>query len=170
MKAASIAGAVLAITGLIVADEARAAAQAAATLRDTDGNTVGTVALASTPHGVLLRVELDGLPAGTHAFHVHGVGACEPPFKSAGGHFNPDGKRHGLLAPEGPHAGDMPNIHVPASGTLTVEVYNQRLRLDSALFDADGAAIVIHAGADDYGTDPAGAAGDRIACGVIERR
>ena len=95
--------------------------------------------------------------AGAHAFHVHTIGACEPPFKSAGGHYNPTGAQHGMDNPEGMHAGDMPNIHVGASGALEIEVLNTMLRLDDALFDADGAAIVIHAGPDDYKTDPAGA-------------
>ena len=98
------------------------------------------------------------------------VGKCEPPdFKSAGPHFNPDDTKHGLMNAEGPHAGDMPNLHVPDSGKLTVEVLNEMVTLDAepALLDDDGSAIVVHAVADDYQTDPAGNAGDRIACGVV---
>lgn len=148
---------------------AGAADTASAVLHNPAGEEVGTVELRQVPSGVLLRATLSGLPAGTHAFHVHAVGQCEPPFKSAGGHFNPTGAKHGLASPDGPHAGDMPNIHVPAAGALTVEVFNNRLALDDALFDDDGAAIVIHEGGDDYATDPAGAAGSRIACGVIAR-
>ena len=148
---------------------AAAAETATARLMDAAGKSVGEVALSQTPHGTLLHAKLANLPPGAHAFHVHAVGKCEPPFKSAGGHFNPDGRKHGIHAAEGLHAGDMPNIHVPASGSLEIEVLNARLKLDSALFDADGAAIVIHAGPDDYRSDPAGAAGARIACGVIAR-
>ncbi len=145
------------------------AAAASAAMKDPDGNAVGTVELKEVPSGVLLHAKFDGLMPGTHAFHVHAVGKCEPPFKSAGGHYNPDDAKHGLLAEAGPHAGDMPNIHVPESGMLEIEVLNTRLALDDALFDSDGAAIVLHEGPDDYQTDPAGAAGSRIACGVIQQ-
>ncbi len=148
---------------------AGAAEQAMAKLKDPKGQSVGEVMLKQTPHGTLLHAKFSNLPPGAHAFHVHTVGKCEPPFKSAGGHFNPGGKKHGFMAAEGLHAGDMPNIHVPASGSLETEVLNTLLKLDSSLFDADGAAIVLHAGPDDYKTDPAGAAGARIACGVIAR-
>lgn len=141
--------------------------QAVAELKDQQGQGVGMVTLHQTPHGALLHAKLGPLPAGAHAFHVHAVGKCEPPFKSAGGHYNPAGKKHGLYSEAGSHAGDMPNIHVPESGALDIEVFAPGVRLDDALFDGDGAAIVIHGGADDYKTDPAGAAGPRIACGVI---
>jgi Cu-Zn family superoxide dismutase len=121
---------------------------------------------------VLLRVSISGLPPGEHAFHIHETGRCEPPFDSAGGHFNPAGKKHGLLAPEGKHAGDLPNLHVPADGALKLEVLATEVMLAAgsanSLLDSDGAALVVHRDADDYRTDPAGAAGPRIACGVIE--
>ena len=146
---------------------AAAAEQARAAMANAKGESVGEVVLSQTPQGTLLHAKLTGLPAGAHAFHVHAVGKCEPPFKSAGGHFNPGGKKHGIHAEDGMHAGDMPNIHVPESGALEIEVLNALLTLDESLFDDDGAAIVIHAGPDDYRTDPAGAAGPRIACGVI---
>ena len=148
---------------------AGAAEQAMAKLKNPKGESVGEVKLMQTPHGTLLHARFSNLPPGAHAFHVHTVGKCEPPFKSAGGHFNPGGKKHGFLAADGLHAGDMPNIHVPASGSLEIEVLNTLLELDSNLFDADGAAIVLHAGPDDYKSDPAGAAGARIACGVIAK-
>ena len=144
-----------------------AAEKAKAEMKNRDGHSVGTVSLRQTPHGALVHAKLANLPAGTHAFHVHGIGKCEPPFKSAGGHFNPSGKKHGILVQAGLHAGDMPNIHVPASGALEIEVLATGVNLDDQLFDADGSAIVMHEGADDYMTDPAGAAGPRIACGVI---
>jgi len=145
------------------------AAEAMARLHDREGNSVGTVALTELPYGTLLHARLAFMPPGAHAFHVHAVGTCEPPFKSAGGHFNPDGQDHGLADADGRHVGDMPNIHVPSNGTLEIEVLNSELRMDDRLFDADGASIVIHKGPDDYRSNPAGAAGPRIACGVIER-
>ena len=158
------------IAALLLASPAFAVDKASAVLKDANGNEVGKVALTATPSGVLMSLDLTTVPAGEHAFHVHAVGKCEPPdFKSAGPHFNPDETKHGLMNPEGPHAGDMPNLHVPADGKLQIEVLNPLVTLsaESALLDADGAALVIHAAADDYKTDPAGNAGDRIACGVI---
>ena len=148
---------------------AGAAEQAQAQMTNASGEAVGTVVLHKTPQGTLLHATLHDLPAGAHAFHVHAIGKCEAPFKSAGGHFNPGGKKHGIRNPEGMHAGDMPNIHVPASGSLEIEILNALLMMDASLFDEDGAAIVIHEGPDDYVTDPAGAAGPRIACGVIAK-
>ena len=153
----------------VAADAADATGQASAAMMNANGESVGSVTLRATPHGTLLHAKLENLPPGAHAFHIHAAGVCEPPFTSSGGHFNPDGKKHGFDSAEGMHAGDMPNIHVPDSGTLEIEVLNTLLKLDATLFDADGAAIVIHAGADDYKSDPAGAAGPRIACGVIGR-
>jgi superoxide dismutase, Cu-Zn family len=144
---------------------------AKATLTDANGKVVGEVNLVQTNDGVLIRLSLKGLPAGERAFHVHAVGKCEPPFTSAGPHFNPGGKKHGLEAADGAHAGDMPNLHIPSSGDLSVEILNNMITLakgrPNSVFDADGSAIVVHAMADDYKTDPAGNAGDRIACGVI---
>ena len=145
---------------------------AKAALKDAGGKDVGTVQLIQTPHGVLLKMALKGVAPGEHAFHIHAVGKCEPPFTSAGGHFNPDNKKHGLMAADGHHAGDMPNLTIPQSGELTAEVLNASITLDkgkpNSLFDADGSALVIHAGKDDYKTDPTGDAGGRIACGVIQ--
>jgi Cu-Zn family superoxide dismutase len=151
---------------------AMAQAQTAmASLKDANGKDVGQVQLRQTPHGVLLKLMLKGLPAGEHAFHIHAVGKCEPPFTSAGPHFNATGGKHGMDAADGPHSGDMPNLYVPANSELVVEVANPMISLvkgqPGSVFDADGSAIVIHAGADDYKTDPAGNSGDRIACGVI---
>ena len=159
----------IAATLVVAAGTASATERASAAMMNANGESVGSVTLRATPHGTLLHAKLENLPAGAHAFHVHAVGVCEPPFTSSGGHFNPGGAKHGFDSAEGMHAGDMPNIHVPASGVLEIEVLNTLLKLDATLFDADGAAIVIHDGPDDYVSDPAGAAGPRIACGVITR-
>ena len=107
-----------------------------------------------TPAGVLLQLSLKGVPAGEHAFHIHAVGKCEPPgFDSAGGHFNPANAHHGMMSGPG-HAGDMPNLHVPASGALDLEVLNTSITLEkdkpNSVFHPGGTAIVIHAGKDDY--------------------
>jgi superoxide dismutase, Cu-Zn family len=145
---------------------------AKATLKDATGKTVGEATLKQTPHGVLITVDFSGMPAGEHALHIHQTGKCEPPFTSAGGHFNPTGHQHGILNPKGMHAGDLPNIYVPDSGSLKVDVFAAGVTLGkgkNSLFDKDGSALVIHAGADDYKSDPAGDAGARIACGVITK-
>ena len=164
----SASAAFLILTALLCASPAQGADNAGAVLKDASGNGVGKAALTNTQSGVLIRLDLTAIPAGEHAFHIHAVGKCEPPdFKSAGPHFNPDAAKHGLKNPEGPHAGDMPNLHVPADGRLKIEVLNPEVTLDG-LLDEDGAALVIHAGPDDYETDPAGNAGDRIACGAIK--
>jgi Cu-Zn family superoxide dismutase len=162
-------------TALVVALGASAAAAqggsptATAELFDQDGQSVGTVELNEMKRGTLLHARLEGLPPGTHAFHVHETGTCEPPFEIAGGHYNPYGVEHGHLEAAGHHAGDLPNIHVPESGRLEIEMFNGFLLLDEQLSDEDGAAIVVHEGADDYVTQPAGAAGARSASGVIEQ-
>jgi Cu-Zn family superoxide dismutase len=159
-----------AVVALVVASPALAADTAHAVLKDKDGKEVGTVDLTDTPNGVLMHLDLTAVPPGDHGFHVHAIGKCEPPdFKSAGGHFNPDETKHGLMTADGPHAGDMPNLYVPESGKITLEVLAPLVTLkgDPALLDADGSALVIHAAPDDYQSDPAGNAGDRIACGVV---
>ena len=154
------------------AASAAQAQTATAMMKDAEGKDTGAVELMETPNGVLLTVTLKDMPPGVHAFHIHAVGKCEPPFTSAEGHFNPEKKKHGFLNEDGHHAGDMPNIHVPDSGALTIEVLNDEITLEKgeseSVFDADGSAIVIHAKGDDYKSDPAGDAGPRIACGVIE--
>jgi Cu-Zn family superoxide dismutase len=142
-----------------------------AQLKDTSGKAIGDVDLVQTPAGVLIKLQIKGVPPGEHAFHIHAVGKCEAPFESAGPHFNPTHHKHGILSGEG-HAGDMPNLHVPQSGDLAVELVNPAVTLEqgkpNSVFDSDGSSLIIHAKADDYKTDPAGNAGDRIACGVIQ--
>ena len=141
-----------------------------AALKDKSGKPIGEIDLVQTQAGVLLKVTVKGVEPGEHAFHVHAVGKCEAPFDSAGGHFNPGGHKHGMMSGAA-HAGDMPNLHVPQSGELVVEILNPAITLEkgkpNSVFDADGSAVVIHAKADDYKSDPAGNAGERIACGVI---
>ena len=150
----------------------KAAEMANTQLKDSSGKAVGDADLLQTPAGVLIKLQIKGLLPGEHAFHVHAVGKCEAPFESAGPHFNPGNHKHGIMSGEG-HAGDMPNLYVPQSGELSVEVVNTAISLEkgkpNSLFDNDGASLVIHAKADDYKTDPAGNAGDRIACGVIQQ-
>jgi Cu-Zn family superoxide dismutase len=146
---------------------------ASVTLRTADGREVGRGSLQQTNAGVLLTADLTGMPAGTHGIHFHAVGQCTAPdFASAGGHFNPTAKAHGFRNAAGHHAGDMTNVNIPESGALRVELLAPDVRLgsgDGTLLDADGSAIVVHALADDYQTDPSGASGTRIACGVVQR-
>ena len=145
---------------------------ATATLHDASGRRVGTVTLADSYSGVLIRGTVSDLGLGTHAIHIHAVGKCEAPFTTAGGHFNPQSRQHGYLNPRGPHLGDLPNLTTPAAGSLSFEflVPGVTLKGTNARLDGDGAAVVIHASKDDYLTDPAGNAGARAACGVITAR
>jgi Cu-Zn family superoxide dismutase len=143
---------------------------ASAELHNPDGELIGEVLIRDTAHGALLHARLLDLPPGAHAFHIHETGKCQPPFKSAGGHYNPGDTDHGLDDPDGRHAGDMPNVHVPASGKTKLEILNEAVRVGELLDAKGGTAIVMHEGPDDYRTNPAGAAGARIACGVIRER
>ena len=163
---------VLAMSWLLIAPIADAAT-ARADLKEAGGVKVGEASLQDTPQGVKISATFTDLPAGEHAFHVHAVGRCEPPFESAGGHFNPTNRQHGRDNPQGPHAGDMPNLQVTDRKAATIEVVVRDVSLESGpnrLLDGDGASLVVHERADDYVTDPAGNAGARIACGVITAR
>ena len=143
-------------------------------MRNASGAQIGVLRLEATDAGVRITGRLSGLAAGAHGIHFHQVGRCEgPAFTSAGAHFNPTGAQHGLSNPNGPHAGDLPNIGSTAGMETVVDITTSRATLSdegqNALFDTDGAALVVHAAADDQRTDPSGNSGARIACGVVER-
>lgn len=146
--------------------------RARAQLIDGAGRTIGTAHLAPAGNDVAVTVEAEELPPGPHGLHIHETGVCTPPdFTSAGGHWNPTGKEHGLRNPQGPHAGDLPNLTVRADGTVdtTIVVDQPELSLASGpILGGAPRALVIHAGGDDMMTDPSGDSGDRIACGVLE--
>lgn len=143
-------------------------------LIDQEGINIGTATLKEETDGVHILVEAHHLPEGLHGFHIHEKGSCETPdFKSAGGHFNPDGKNHGFDDPEGAHAGDMVNLEVHADGTVEHTVINDEVTLKkgvpNSLFSEEGTTLMIHSDLDDYVSQPAGDAGERIVCGVISK-
>jgi superoxide dismutase, Cu-Zn family len=146
---------------------------ARAELRNAGGQVVGAATFTQVGNAVRVLLEVQGLPPGVKGLHVHAVGKCEgPDFASAGAHFNPQGRQHGALNPQGPHAGDLPAITVGADGKGRLESTTELLGLGggaSSVFDADGSALVVHAAPDDFRTDPTGNSGARIACGVIVR-
>jgi Cu-Zn family superoxide dismutase len=158
---------------LILALAAPPGPAAQAVVKDASGATVATAAFHSVANGVRVEVTAMGLPAGSHGFHLHAAGACQgPDFKSAGGHFNPGGRQHGLENPQGHHAGDLPNLVVAADGTGSASATLSGVTLGTgpdSLFHDGGTALVIHAAADDMKSDPAGNSGARIACGAVVR-
>lgn len=147
------------------------APQASAVLRDASGNVVGFAYFTEDAAGIVhVNVHAKGLTPGLHGIHIHAVGACSPTFAAAGGHHNPLGHQHGLENPAGAHAGDLPNLEVNPAGVGHLNAKTDRATLSAgpiAVFDADGSALIIHAGPDDQATDPTGNSGGRVACGVI---
>jgi Cu-Zn family superoxide dismutase len=170
-------GVALVVVGCSSAQRARnAVAVASAIMYNTSGAPIGTAQLSQDQNGaVFVEIASISLPGGEHGIHFHDVGKCDvgttPAFSSAGGHYNPMAKQHGLQNPSGPHAGDNPNITIPASGVGRVSFSTDRVSLTpgtASLLDADGSALVIHAAADDQVSNPAGNSGARIACGVVK--
>jgi Cu-Zn family superoxide dismutase len=153
---------------------AAASPRAAATLRNAAGKEVGQAAFVATRDGVRVQLVVSGLAPGKHGVHLHAVGRCDAPdFTSAGGHFNPAERQHGLKNPKGAHAGDLPNLVVGKDGKGKL-VFNARGASlggegKASLLGPQGSALVVHAGPDDEKSDPAGNSGARIACGVVER-
>jgi Cu-Zn family superoxide dismutase len=147
---------------------------ARAELRNATGQVVASATLTQVAGAVRVVLEAQGLPPGAKGVHIHAVGKCDPPdFTTAGGHFNPQGRQHGALNPQGPHAGDLPNLTVGADGKGQLESTTQLVTLlagPTSVFDADGSALVVHAAPDDFRTDPTGNSGARIACGAIVKK
>jgi Cu-Zn family superoxide dismutase len=178
MLAKTVVGAIAALAFLpaIAAHGQDTPPDLTASLVNIGGDNVGLVEIYVGPNGLLIRAVIDGVEPGTHGFHIHETGLCEAPprnrpedplpFRSSGGHLNPGGTAHGFLNEAGPHAGDLPNIHVPITGELMVDIFAPGLTVEN-LMDADGAAFIIHDRADDNATDTTGRSGGRIACGAI---
>ena len=155
-------------------DKGPAVPAAAALLKDKDGREVGVARFAQVSGGVRITLQGRGLPPGDKGVHIHAVGMCQPPeFTSAGAHFNPEARKHGLQSPEGPHAGDLPNLRVGPNGEGAVEYVNPRVTLEpgkpNSLFQPAGTSVIVHAQGDDGMTDPTGNSGGRMACGVVTR-
>lgn len=159
-----------AAAALAVGAPAAAGSAAMAMLKTADGTDAGVVQVRQAGNGTLFHTELSGLTPGWHSFHVHETGSCEDGFDAAGGHYAPDGNGHGLMAEDGAHAGDLPNIHVHENGEANAEFYSARLQISDGaapMMDEDGSSIMIHAEPDSYQSDAE--AGARVACGVISQ-
>ena len=169
MRLVAITVAVLAAA--IASPIASAADMAGADIVNPDGAVIGKATFEQTPTGVLISVDVAGLPPGAHGIHLHATGACAPNFKAATGHINPDKVKHGLRNPDGPDNGDLPNLFAAADGTAKAEFFTTRVSVAGgdmpALLDEDGSAVIIHDMPDDHMTQPIGGAGGRIGCGII---
>ena len=152
----------------------RSAKSAQADIVNGQVQNIGTAKILPAKKGVKIEVNVSQLPPGKHGIHIHAVGKCEgPAFTTAGGHLNPDAKKHGKENPEGPHVGDLLNLEVKADGTAKTTLLDTMVTLGdgpNSVFHEGGTAIVIHEKEDDYKTDPAGNSGARIACGVIQKQ
>lgn len=160
----------LALSGCSTFDN-RTSTLGTAQLAGSDGRVVGTAVLYRRAGETTVSVTISGTPGAVHGMHLHTVGKCEAPFTSAGPHLNPGGHQHGKENPQGAHLGDLPNVSIDKTGqgTASASLGLDAAAIDAALFDSDGTALVLHAAADDYRTDPSGNSGARIACGVIKR-
>ena len=171
MRLIAITVAVLAVA--VAPPLASAADMAGADIVNTDGAVIGKATFEQTPTGVLMSVDVAGLPPGGHGIHLHAAGSCTPNFKAATGHINPDKLKHGLRNPEGPDNGDLPNLFAAADGTAKAEFFTTRVSVAGgempALLDEDGSAVIIHENPDDHMTQPIGGSGGRIGCGVIAK-
>lgn len=163
-----------AATSCVLAASASAASERAnVEIKSKDGKALGNIVVTETTAGALIAVKLTGLPPGLHGFHIHETGKCEGDFASAGAILNPLGAKHGFTNEEGPMAGDLPNLIVPASGEIEVELITSLISLsasaEESVFDGDGTSFVIFEKGDNYASDPEGDAGARIACGIFAK-
>ncbi len=165
----------LVLMALVVGAYARNAGgpKATAVMKDMNGNDIGIARFTEDDIGAVhIDVSVKGISPGKHGIHIHEIGKCDPTFAAAGAHYDPAGKKHGLSNPEGPHAGDLPELNVSETGEGRLSTTTILVTLSpgkTTLLDKDGSALVIHAGPDDQMTDPTGNSGDRIACGIIEK-
>jgi superoxide dismutase, Cu-Zn family len=171
-SAASLATALIVVVGLVARVGAQGGEVAEGKFINAQGKKIGTVHVEHMPSATIFFLDLHNLPPGVHGIHIHSVGKCDPPdFASAGPHFNPSNAKHGMKNPQGPHAGDLPNITIPKSGKLQTQIMvagDRQWSGEGGILDGDGASLVIHASADDYMTDPSGNSGARIACAKLD--